>query len=246
MIYTTFAQLYDELMEPEMYRCWEHFIEQQVPKLETASILDLACGTGRLAILLAQKGYHVTGSDLSSDMLALAEERARNAHVTLPLVEANMLVLNDLAQFDVITCCLDSLCYLENKKAMQTVFEQVFAHLHPNGTFIFDVISPHQTDVVYPGYMYNYTDEERAFIWESYSGEKSHSVVHDLTFFVYDELTNGYTRLSETHHERTYPLADYMQMLNAAGFKEVSKSASFGQKEISQSTDRWFFVCHKK
>ncbi|GAJ25235.1 methyltransferase [Liquorilactobacillus sucicola DSM 21376 = JCM 15457] len=245
MNYTTFAQLYDELMEPKMYTRWCEFIEQQVPELTSAQILDLACGTGRMAILLAQKGYKVAGADLSADMLSLAEERARKARVEVPLIEADMLDLAGLPKFDVITCCLDSLCYLKDKASMVRVFKQVYKHLQKGGNFIFDVISPYQTDVVYPGYMYNYTDDKQAFIWKSYDGAELHSVIHDLTFFVSDNTGDKYERLEETHYERTYPLNVYLEMLDEAGFESVREFGDFGCSEITQTTRRWFFSCHK-
>ncbi|KRM96610.1 putative methyltransferase (putative) [Liquorilactobacillus aquaticus DSM 21051] len=245
MVYTTFAQLYDELMEPKMYEQWCSFIEKQVPTLSTAQILDLACGTGRLAVLLAQKGYDVVGSDLSADMLTLAEEHARDKQVNIPLIEADMLDLSELADFDVVTCCLDSLCYMDDEESMLKVFRQVYEHLRKGGYFIFDVISPYQTDVVYPGYMYNYTDDNRAFIWQSYEGDQPHSVIHDLTFFVYDKHKKGYARLNETHYERTYSLPEYRRILSEAGFKSIKEFADFGDAEPSETTERWFFVCHK-
>ena len=245
MIYTTFAQLYDDLMEPEIYTRWCSLVEEQVPTISSAQILDLACGTGRLAVLFAKKGYNIAGADLSTDMLALAEKRAREEKVKVPLIETDMLDLSELAKFDVITCCLDSLCYLENEEDMLKVFSQVYSHLKKGGDFIFDVISPYQTDVVYPGYMYNYTDNEQAFIWQSYSGEKPHSVTHILNFFVYDKQNNEYARLSETHYERTYTLSKYLKLLDAAGFENVEKFGDFGSAELSETTDRWFFVCHK-
>lgn len=55
MIYSSFAKLYDELMEPTMYDQWLDFVEQELPKT-TGQILDLACGAGRLAVMLAQNG----------------------------------------------------------------------------------------------------------------------------------------------------------------------------------------------
>ena len=58
MIYTTFAQLYDELMEPTMYDRWLAFVDQEkISKKE--KMLDLACGSGRLALKLKKAGYNV-------------------------------------------------------------------------------------------------------------------------------------------------------------------------------------------
>ena len=112
---------------------------------------------------------------------------------------------------------------------------------------MFDVITPYQTDQVYPGYSFNYQDEDhtRAFMWQSYADEEvAHGVIHDLTFFIQQD-DGSYRRLSETHFERTYPLADYLTALGAAGFDQVQVSADFGRHEVKDDTTRWFFVCQK-
>ena len=59
MIYTTFAKLYDELMDPEMYEQWFLFAKKHLSLDD--HILELACGSGRLAVMLAQAGYQVEG-----------------------------------------------------------------------------------------------------------------------------------------------------------------------------------------
>jgi len=244
MIYQTFAELYDELFDPAMYEQWLDFVRRELPD-QSGQLLELACGTGRLGVSLAQAGYHVTGLDLSENMLALAQEHVEEASVTLPLLQGDMLDLSEIGTFDAVTCFADSFCYLPNVETVQKAFEQVAQHLAADGEFLFDVITPHQTDDVYPGYMYNYRDEERAFMWTSYAGEIPHSAEHDLTFFIYNEDKQAFDEVSELHQERTYELAAYQQALKAAGFNDVTVTADFGQQEPTAETTRWFFKCRK-
>ncbi|MDF9443873.1 SAM-dependent methyltransferase, partial [Limosilactobacillus mucosae] len=58
MIYGTFAQLYDELFESDMYQQWREFVNSQLPNY-AKTILDVAGGAGRLGVLLAEDGYDV-------------------------------------------------------------------------------------------------------------------------------------------------------------------------------------------
>ncbi|MDN2452623.1 class I SAM-dependent methyltransferase [Lactobacillus sp. UCMA15818] len=244
MIYSAFAQVYDELMDPQIYDNWLKLVDTVTSK-QKKKLLDLACGAGRLAVLLAKSGYQVTGADLSEEMLALAEARARKARVELELLQVNMTDLNELENFDVVTCGLDSLCYLADNEELLQTFREVAGHLNKDGIFIFDVLSPYQTDVIYPGYMYNYTTQEQAFLWESFAGEVPHSVIHDLTFFVADKKKLSYQRYEETHYERTYELDVYLELLAKAGFKRIEATADYGNREIDDKTTRFFFVCHK-
>lgn len=245
MIYSSFAKLYDELMEPTMYDQWLDFVEQELPKT-TGQILDLACGAGRLAVMLAQNGYQVSGVDLSEEMLALAEMHAREAKLAIPFMQGNMLDLSELGQYSAVTCFADSFCYLQDEVQVLQAFKEVYQHLEDDGKFIFDVITPYQTDEVYPGYMYNYTAEDQAFIWSSFADEFEHSAVHKLTFFVWNEALESYERISEIHHERTYELEVYQRLLTQAGFKDITVSADFGKGDLTSETTRWFFSCHKQ
>jgi ubiquinone/menaquinone biosynthesis C-methylase UbiE len=243
MIYTTFAQLYDELMEPKMYDDWLAYAQKKL--IKGSKTLDLACGSGRLAVMLAQKGYDVWGFDLSEQMLAIADSHASEAKLNLTLIQGDMSDLSELPVFDNITCFADSFCYLQDEKTLLATLKQVYEHLSDTGVFLFDVITPYQTDKIYPGYMYNYTQEDQAFVWSSFADDLPHSVVHELTFFVWNEQRKAYDRLQEEHHERTYSMETYQKLLAKAGFKNVEITADFGIKQPDEQTTRWFFCCQK-
>lgn len=246
MIYTSFAKLYDQLFDEQMYLDWRRFVMQRVSQPH-AQVLDLAGGAGRLAVLLAQRGYQMTVADLSNEMLSLADQHAQEARVSIQLAEANMLALDELDRYDAITCFADSFCYLANLVEVTQAFTQVRNHLTETGVFLFDVITPYQTDIVYPGYMYNYESEDQrtAFMWQSFGDpDASHAVVHGLTFFNQLPGQDTYERLTEEHCERTYELQEYLDALKTAGFDDVRVSAAFGDQEIDSKTTRWFFEVH--
>ncbi|UQS85279.1 class I SAM-dependent methyltransferase [Apilactobacillus apisilvae] len=243
MIYQKFAELYDELFDPTMYDKWLDFVKSNVNK--SNDILDIACGTGRLISLMESEGYKISGMDISSDMLTMAENNFSNHNKNIQLIQGDMLNLSSFPNYDTITCFDDSLCYLDDILAVEKAFINVFNHLNENGKYLFDVITPYQTDVVYPGYMYNYHDDDRAFMWTSYVGDKPHSVEHDLSFFNYNYSIDAYDAFSELHHERTYDLNEYLKKLKNAGFENVNVYSDFGKEKISKDTTRWFFVCEK-
>ncbi|MCZ2492743.1 class I SAM-dependent methyltransferase [Dellaglioa carnosa] len=246
MIYTTFSKLYDQLMDPDLYDSWQTFVEAQVPNKKT-EILELACGAGQLAIALTRSGYSVVGLDLSEEMLSIADQHAQDANVSLPLLQGDMMDLEDLElpQFDAVTCFADSFCYLPDAQSVGKVFKSIHGLLRTDGRFVFDVISTYQTDDVYPGYMYNYQDNSQAFLWSTFQDEQPHSVVHELTFFVKNESNDQFEKITEDHHERTYSVETYTELLKNAGFKNIQVSADFGTSKIDDKTTRLFFVCDK-
>ena len=222
MIYQTLAQLYDQLFDSDMYKNWEKFTLANIKKVD-CNLLDLAGGSGRLAILLANDGLNVTVADFSDEMLSLASQHSIENNVSMQLIETDMRDLSGLEKYDVITCYADSLCYLDDENDLLQVFSEVANHLEKDGVFLFDVITPHQTDDVYPGFMYNYQDDDysRVFMWQSYADDDvEHGVIHDLTFF--NRMEDGkYNRLSETHYERSYELPVIKSMLMQAGFTSL-------------------------
>lgn len=246
MIYQSFAQLYDELFDGQLYLQWRDYTLNRLAPTDK-EILDLAGGAGRLACLMAQSGLTVTVADFSSEMLSLASKHAADAGVDLKLLEADMRDLSGFPVYDAVTCYADSFCYLDNLADVGQAFRQVYAHLASGGKFLFDVITPYQTDEVYPGYMYNYEDEDhaRAFMWQSFADDDvQHGVIHELTFFT--RLPNGdYQRVSETHFERSYSLAELKTALTAAGFNQITVTANYGEKPVQPTTTRWFFECQK-
>ncbi|MDD1401280.1 methyltransferase domain-containing protein [Limosilactobacillus reuteri] len=246
MIYQSFAQLYDQLFDPEMYQKWEKFTIKNLPA-NTKSILDLAGGSGRLGVMLAARGFDVTVADFSAEMLSIADQHATEAGVNLHLLQADMRDLSALPQYDAITCYADSFCYLDDATAVQKTFNEIADHLKDNGVFLFDVISPYQTDVIYPGYMFNYEDQDhqRAFMWQSFKDDDvDHGVIHELAFFTRDN-DGRYDRVGETHYERAYELPLLKQMLSQAGFNSVEVGSNFSTSIKEENPTRWFFKCHK-
>lgn len=242
MAFEVFAFIYDEVSDHSLYERWLDFSLRHLEGRK--NLLELACGTGELAIRFAQKGLQVTALDLSEEMLMIASQNALNEQAEIQFVEADMLDLADIGSYQAVTCYSDSLCYLEDEKAVQMAFDQVYQVLDDDGLFLFDVHSLYQIDEVFPGFNYHYQTDEFAFLWESYTGKQPHSIEHFLTFFIENEQEN-FTRKDELHLERTYPLATYQLLLENAGFSEVQIYADFVDNPPNEKSRRWFFVCHK-
>lgn len=247
MNYQTFAKLYDDLFDEAAYADWFQYATKFI-KNKDGKLLELAGGAGRLAIQLKHAGYDdISVLDLSTEMLALAAQHAQEAELDLPLIEGDMREWSDFDErFATITSFADSFNYLANEDEILMAFKQVAEHLEDGGQFLFDVISPWQTDVYYPGYMYNWHDDETAFMWSSYGVEEQpHTVEHELTFFVYNEDIDGFQQLQEVHTERTYSLDTYKRLLTEAGFTNIEVTADFGRAEVTDESPRWFFNATK-
>ncbi|MGG3563791.1 class I SAM-dependent methyltransferase [Neobacillus rhizosphaerae] len=248
MSYEQFAYLYDELMKDAPYDEWVRFVKERLAKYDVSGgrLLDLACGTGELSIRFADEGFQVTGIDLSSDMLAVAQAKAEKKGVRIPFFEQNMLDLDGQGQFDVIGIFCDSLNYLQTEEEVKETFSSVFQHVNHDGLFIFDVHSTFKISHGFIDQTFALNDERLSYIWNSFSGEHEHSVEHDLSFFVLDEQSGKYDRYDEFHYQRTYPVELYSNWLHDAGFELLEVCADFEPKSPESHSERIFFVARKK
>ncbi len=247
MTYQKFAYLYDTLMEDVPYDGWVEWVTSLTKKYEVngKKMMDLACGTGELSVRFGKAGYDVTGIDLSEDMLAVAQAKADGNGLSIPFYHQDMTELNGLGDFDIIGIFCDSLNYLQEMDDVQQTFARVFEHLKPGGLFLFDVHSIHKMDVIFHDGPFTYNNEEITYIWDCFAGEAPHSVEHELTFFVLDESTGQYNRVDEYHYQRTYEIAQYIDLLQEAGFEFLETAVDFKTGEPGPEPERILFAARK-
>ncbi|MDN7240416.1 class I SAM-dependent methyltransferase [Planococcus sp. N028] len=236
MRYGKFASVYDGLMEDIPY---EKYVEWVASHLQSGSVLDLACGTGTLSQLFSEVGFQVTASDLSEEMLTMANQRFQEAGIQIPTLQLSMDNLEGLSGFDAVTIAIDSINYLETEEQVQQTFSEVYAALNRGGHFFFDVHSVYKVDVVYMDSPFVLDDEDVAYIWHTEPGNYPHSIIHDITFFV--RQNEHFERFEETHEQRTFPVSVYREWLEKAGFQVQSVTADFTGDAPDAESQRIFF-----
>ncbi len=105
-----------------------------------ARILDLACGHGRHAIPLAQRGYHVTGYDLSPVFLDRARREAEAQGVEVRWIEGDMRALPFEQEFDAAINLFTAFGYFPDPKDDLRTLRRVHAALRPGGRFLLETL----------------------------------------------------------------------------------------------------------
>ena len=107
----------------------------------TGRLIDLGCGTGRLALAFARRGYWVVGVDLSEEMLRQAGARAGESGVVLHRVKANLVELDGLADrsFHYAACLFSTLGMIAGADNRRRVLAHAHRLLRPGGKFILHV-----------------------------------------------------------------------------------------------------------
>ncbi|HSU79955.1 MAG TPA: class I SAM-dependent methyltransferase [Candidatus Angelobacter sp.] len=240
--YTEFASLYDNLMDEAPYNEWVNLVERMIaPQRE---LLELGAGTGTLAAQLIQKGYQLTVSDLSEDMLAIAEQKMRSIDETALFYVLDMRNFRLDHLFDGVLLFCDAINYLSDEQAVKETFQSVYSHLKDGGVFLFDAHSIRKIERFLDQQTFGSSEPSVSYLWECFPGDADHSVIHDLTFFVQQD-NGSYSRVEETHEQRTYPLDFFVSLLKAIGFVEVSVVGDFDDATDLSACDRWCFVAKK-
>jgi len=110
------------------------------PWLEGKRVLDVGCGIGDLAFMLAERGAHVVGVELDAQKVARASRIAERWHfdaLRFLTADATKIDQMNLGQFDAIFC----LALLEHIEQDVTLLQQLHGLLRPGGTFVLEVPS---------------------------------------------------------------------------------------------------------
>lgn len=137
-----YLKLYSHRDEQEASSCVD-LILRSVPVVHggPARALDLACGPGRHAIALAQRGLHVTAVDLSPTLLDYANAEAAAAGLDIRFVRSDMRAIDFESEFDLVLQLFTSFGYFEDRDDDALVLRGVRRSLVPGGFYALDLIN---------------------------------------------------------------------------------------------------------
>lgn len=136
--FETIGPYYDALMSTVPYASWVDYVEALLRRFEhrPRTILDLACGTGKVGAELARRGYpRVFGIDLSEGMVRIATETRR---LRAAVQDARALGLRQ-GGLDLVVSLYDSLNYVLEPEGLLACFQGVHGGLRSDGLLIFDL-----------------------------------------------------------------------------------------------------------
>lgn len=242
-MYGHFSELYDNLMYDVDYAQMAEFIEKRLKShnIKDGLVLDLACGTGVLTRLLSDKGYNMTGIDLSEEMLSLARQKSGDG----------ILYLNqDMSGFELygtmraILCTMDGVNYLTQKDDFLKMLKLCNNYLDPDGVLIFDVNSEYKFKNILASNTFVYDSEGVFYTWENEPDEENSLWDFYLTFFVLDD-DGKYLRINEEQTQRVYTDKEIEKLLFEAGFSVIGKYDGYTKNEPNNKSERIVYECIK-
>jgi len=189
------------------------------------SVLDLGTGTAPLAIKLAKEGFHVTATDISTDMLEVAYNNALMENVRVNFFVHDILDTVN-RDYEIICMSSDVINYITEKKDVLKVLHNVSLAMTSESVFLFDALRVPYLDKI-DGHSEEILLQDDVLRWEVVKTNIENQVKH--TIKIGTDV--------ESHIQKTYLSKDYVKMCKESGLHVVKKV---------KLEDRFIFVCKKE
>ena len=193
--------------------------------IESGLVVDLGCGSGRLALALGNAGYDVLGVDLSPAMTRMARKRAPKARF-----ETGSLLSAKLPACDAVTAIGEIVNYRFDPKhsraALTALFRRVHKALRPGGLFVFDVAGPDRVPADVPE---QYSKESPDwFIHVEVDGNAQTRWMTRRIVSFRRNASGRYRRSEELHRLRLFDPGEVASELESIGFQTRTRQ-SYGR-----------------
>lgn len=241
--YSFFARFYDSLTSNVNYKLIASAIDGYINEHKPASniLVDVACGTGSLAVELSRLGYDVIGTDASCEMLSEAVKKAYDGEKPILFLNQSMDELDLYGTVGVAVCTLDSVNHITDINQLNAAFSKISLFLEQDGLFIFDVNTEYKHSVILADNTYVYDCEDVYCVWQN--STKNGKTTINLDFFEADG--DAYYRSCESFCEIAYSEAEIEDLLSKNGLKVISKYDDYTKNQVKDDTQRIVYVVGK-
>ena len=242
--YHALAASYDRLTNDVDYAQTVGFYKQILSRegLRPETAVDLACGTGSVALLLAREGLRVTGVDMSEEMLTVAQQKACELPQPPLFVCQKLQELRLPRGVDLAVCALDSLDYILDPADCREAIRRAYKALNPGGIFIFDVNTPEKLRAM-DGQVFLDEDDDVYCVWRGEFDEKTNICSYGMDLF---QRRGGlWARSFEEHREYAYSREQLTGYLRDAGFTRIRVYGDRRFQAPAEGEQRIYFSARK-
>lgn len=217
--------------------CHIKFLLSKINLPLNASILDLACGSGRHSILLAKQGFNVIGVDLSDRLLSEAVKSARAENLNIKFIKSDIRDFQTEEKFDCILNLFTSFGYFETDEENFSVLEKAFSFLAKKGYFVLDYFNK------------NYI--EKNLVLFSKEEEENYCITQERKIIdqrVVKKITIQRNGTEQTYFEsvKLYDSNFLILKLKEIGFDIVNMFGDFSENEFNENlSPRFIAICQK-
>lgn len=221
------------------------FYLKWLPIDKTARILELCCGTGRLTIPIAKKGYNIVGVDLNESMLEQAKKKSSEAGQSIEFIKADVRTLELSEKFDFIFIPFNSIHHLYRNEDLFQTLNVVKKHLKRDGLFLMDCYNP---DIRYitenekeENQIAEYvTSDGRKVLIKQHMLYENKTQINRIEWHYY--INNSFNSIQNLDMRLYFP-QELDSYLNQYDFQIIEKFGGFDEEGFSDRSVKQIFVC---
>ncbi len=238
--YEILARYYDLVMEHVDYSTWAKYVINlhRLNRMQISNVTDLACGTGNLAMELADLGLNVVGVDGDPRMIEAAKKKPVPKGFQVQFHVGDLRQVPPVMEQDLILCLYDSMNYLLNPEDVMEFFRAVRPALRDEGLFIFDCST--ETNSLSHFSSLNQTERIRGTVIHRQAWYDPHERIQNNQFEIF--VMEEDTMYLEHHQQRIWSLDQIVEMVEQCDFKLLSQYDGYTFKQGSEQSDRVHFV----
>lgn len=224
-------------------------IEQWARELGSP-LLDLACGTGRMSIHMAQQGYAVTGVDIVPEMIGHARKKAAERGVSIEWLVADARSFELGRQFPFIFMLMNAFQFLPTRTDHEAMLARVQEHLQPGGCFLFETRNPNAQNllrVMHPnGQQYATPDGGQLLKHETQHYDAMTQIQHYTSTLKFVAADGGErTKTLRVGLRYVYP-QEMEALLHYNGFKIRTVYGDWQQAPLTAQSPAMVYVCERR
>lgn len=246
MSYNSFASVYDELTLNVDYKNRAEYVQSILNRygITDGLLLDLACGTGSMAVELSKMGYEVIATDASPDMLMEAQNKAYDNEQSIMFLCQRMEETDLYGTVRSVVCSLDSINHLPDYDIMAKTFDVLKNFVDDGGIMVFDVNTLYKHQNVLGNNTFVYDEKNVFCVWQNHLLQDERTVNINLDFF----CKNGelYERFNENFNETAFTDEEITSAVETAGFRVLERLADMTENKPDDTTERIYYVIRRE
>jgi SAM-dependent methyltransferase len=235
------ADRYDEdegeEFQPEVVRRTVDFLAEQAGG---GRALELAIGTGRIALPLAGRGVPVHGIDMSRAMVARLRAKPGGEHIPVAIGDMTSTTVDGRGEFSLVYLVFNTVMNLVTQEAQVACFRNAAAHLAPGGRFVVEVVVPELRKIPHGQNIVPFHTGPDGCSYTVYD-----TVTQDATCHYVTVSEDGRGRVTSTPFRYVWP-AELDLMAQLAGMRPRERWAGWTREAFTQDSFRHVSVWEKQ
>lgn len=252
-VFEKYSDFYNLLYSDKNYSAEVDYIIRKLEKYNCKSknILEYGSGTGIHGSLLVEKGYNLTGIELSEKMYSIGKSNIKEKRIEekFKLVNDNIITYRDKEKYGAVISLFHVISYITTNENVLKVFENASYQLEKGGLFIFDIwylpavihLKPQPKIKIFQD------DNLKIFRFTDPKIRYNENIV-DVNFklVIINKSLNQTYVIEETHSMRYFSIAEIELIANLNSFEVVKVEEFLTEKEPSENTWSVCFILRKK